>query len=106
MKMKAEKSYKVKEPTEADTHQGKWDMQTLMDAEDIKSNPEKMKGVMKHMKTHMARIKSIQDLKDAYDAKYGEGRISSGKRIDNEGAAHEGKESKKKEKKEDATGVE
>lgn len=84
-------------------------LHTLMEAEEIKKDKEKMKMVMKHAKHKMATIQSIQDLKNAYNAKYGEGRLMKSK-MDKEdsmeGAKHEGSESAKKEKMEDKTGKE
>lgn len=78
-----------KDDSDEEAHrQGKWDLETIMAAEEIKADPKKMKHVMKHAKSKMASIKSIQDLKDAYEAKYGEGRL------------HESAESKAKERKE------
>lgn len=82
--------------------QGKADLQALMDAEDIKADKKKMKQVLKQAKMKMASIQSIQDLKDAYNAKYGEGRIMKEKAMAKEEAAHEAKETPMQEKKEDA----
>jgi 3-methyladenine DNA glycosylase Tag len=66
------------------------DLHTLMEAEGIKKDKKKMKAVMKHAKDKMATIKSIQDLKTAYNAKYGEGRLMREK----ESKTHEKLESK------------
>lgn len=44
---------------------------TLMEAEEIKSDPAKMERVKKHAGRHLKAITSIQDLKDLHDAKYG-----------------------------------
>ena len=82
-------------------------LHTLMEAEEIKKDKEKMKQVMKHAKHKMATIQSIQDLKNAYNAKYGEGRLMRKKAEDmKEGPKHEGAESAKKEALEDKTGKE
>lgn len=54
---------------------GKWDHDTLMRAEEIKGDQTRMKYAMKHAEKHAQAVKSIQDLKDIYDAKYGEGQV-------------------------------
>jgi hypothetical protein len=51
--------------------QAKGHLSTLMEAEEIKSDPAKMERVKKHAGRHMKAITSIQDLKDLHDAKYG-----------------------------------
>lgn len=71
----------IQEQKDEAHRQGKYDLQTLMEAESIKKDPKKMKHVMKHAKNHAASIQSIQDLKDAYEAKYGEGRLLN-KKVD------------------------
>lgn len=53
---------------------GHHDMETLMAAEDIKSNPDKMKYVSKAhaQKTQqLNKVKSIKDLHDTYEMKFG-----------------------------------
>jgi len=91
--------------------EGKAALQTLMDAEEIKKDKAKMKSVMQHAKHKMATIQSIADLKTAYNAKYGEGRLmrkkmESMKEDSVEGKKHESAESAKKELTEDKTGKE
>lgn len=81
--------------------EGKAALQTLMEAEEIKKDKAKMKSVMQHAKQKMATIQSIQDLKTAYNAKYGEGRLMRKKMMKEdsmEGAKHEKSESAKTEK--------
>ncbi len=48
-------------------------LRTLIDAENIKSDPEKMAKVHKLAGRHADAIKSIRDLKDTYDHKFGSG---------------------------------
>lgn len=48
-------------------------LRTLMDAEMIKNDPEKMKKVHKLAGRHSKAITSIQDLHDEYDSKFGSG---------------------------------
>ncbi len=55
--------------------QGKYDLEKLLEAEEIKANPEKMKHAMAHAEEKMTRIRSIQDLKDLSEAKYGSGAL-------------------------------
>lgn len=50
-------------------------MRTLMDAEMIKQDPNKMQKVHKLAGRHQKSIKSIQDLKDSYDEKFGKGAL-------------------------------
>lgn len=84
-----------------DKELGKMDLQTLLEAEEIKRDKKKMKHVLKHAKNKMASIQSIQDLKDAYNAKYGEGKLFQQRKAKME-KAHEGSESKAMEKAEGA----
>ena len=46
-------------------------LRTLMDAEMIKMDPDKMKKVHALVGRHSKAIKSLQDLKDTYQEKYG-----------------------------------
>lgn len=46
-------------------------LRTLMDAEQIKQDPEKMKKVHKLAGRHKMAIRSIQQLKDLHQSKYG-----------------------------------
>lgn len=46
-------------------------LRTLMDAEMIKMDPDKMKKVHALVGRHSKAIKSLQDLKDTYQQKYG-----------------------------------
>jgi hypothetical protein len=50
-------------------------MRTLMRAEDIKADPEKMERVHKLAGRHAKSIKSIQDLKNTFDEKFGKGAL-------------------------------
>lgn len=62
-------------------------MKTLMDAEMIKQDPEKMKKVHKLAGRHHKAIKSIKDIKDAYQEKFGspvQGHPMNGKPSDEE----------------------
>jgi hypothetical protein len=55
-------------------HEAESHLRTLMDAEMIKDNPDKMKRVKAIAGRHHKAIKSIrsvQDLKDEYDNKFG-----------------------------------
>ncbi len=70
---------------------GKEDLCALMTAEEIKKDKKRMKEVQKHASNKMATIQSIADLKTAYNAKYGEGRLLREK------MKHEGAETKEKE---------
>ncbi len=54
-----------------DNYEVQGHLRTLMDAEAIKRDPEKMGKVHKLAGRHSKQIKSIQDLKDMYDAKFG-----------------------------------
>lgn len=53
-------------------YETKGHLSTLMDAEMIKSDPEKMKKVHKLAGRHHKAIKSIKDLKDTYQEKFGQ----------------------------------
>lgn len=70
------KSSAAPDPEAADeaARQGKYDLEKLLDAEDIRSNPDKMKHAMAHADEKMGKIRSIQDLKDVAEAKFGSGR--------------------------------
>lgn len=46
-------------------------LKTLMDAEMVKMDPDKMQKVHALVGRHSKAIKSIQDLKDTYQSKYG-----------------------------------
>lgn len=61
---------KVKDPSEED-YETQGHMRTLMDAEMLKQDPDKMKKVHALAGRHMKGIKSIQDLKDSYQSKFG-----------------------------------
>ncbi len=50
-------------------------MRTLMRAEDIKSDPVKLAKVHKLAGRHSKQIKSIQDLKNVFDEKFGKGAL-------------------------------
>lgn len=63
-----------KEDAEEMARQGGWDLDTLLAAEEIKKNPEKMKFVMKALDKKEQGFKSIAELKMAYDAKFGAGK--------------------------------
>ena len=45
----------------------------LMDAQEIMSDPEKMKGAMKHIKKKARAIRSVKDLQNFHNDKYGAG---------------------------------
>lgn len=55
----------------SDDYETQGHLRTLMDAEMIKADPEKMKKVHKLAGRHHKAIKSIKDLKDAYQDKFG-----------------------------------
>lgn len=60
-------------PTQDDNdYETQGHLKTLMDAEAIKSDPAKMQKVHKLAGRHKKAIKSIQDLKDAYQQKFGQ----------------------------------
>lgn len=73
-------------------------LQILMDAEEIKKDKKRLKAALKQAKEKMATIKSIQDLKTAYNAKYGEGRLMKEKHEKIETAMHEKAEDKDEKK--------
>ncbi len=52
---------------------GKYHLSTLLEAEEIRQDPEKMKYAMEHADQKMSRIRSLQDLKDVAEAKFGAG---------------------------------
>lgn len=54
-----------------DNYEVKGHLDTLMQAEKIKADPEKMAKVHKLAGRHTQAIRSIQDLKDTYDKKFG-----------------------------------
>lgn len=58
-----------------DDYETEGHLRTLMDAEKIKNDPDKMKKVHKLAGRHSKAIKSIQDLKDTYDEKFGKGAL-------------------------------
>lgn len=61
-----------------DDYETQGHLRTLMDAEAIKGDPEKMKKVHKLAGRHSKQIKSIQDLKDTLDQKFGKGALKKG----------------------------
>lgn len=58
-------------PDMDDSWRAEDDLRTLMRAEEIKADPERIKKVHKHTKHHTKVIKSISDLKDTYNMKFG-----------------------------------
>ena len=56
-----------------DSWEDKQMLDTLMEAESIKGDPAKMERVRKLAGRKMGHIKSIQDLKDVYEAKTANG---------------------------------
>jgi hypothetical protein len=60
-------------------------LRTLMDAENIKSDPEKMKKVHKLAGRHKKAITSIRDLKNTYQDKYGQPSQKAPKGDDDDG---------------------
>lgn len=64
----AEKEERSEEDRDRD---GRYDLDTLLAAEEIRNNPEKMKYAMAHGKKKMAAITSIEDLKTVREAKFG-----------------------------------
>ena len=58
------KSKKLEAPVISDQYQAEDDMRTLMRAEEIKSDPERLSRLHKHGKKHMGVIKSIKQLKE------------------------------------------
>lgn len=45
---------------------------TIMRAEEHKQNPKLMKHVQKHLSKKMKAIKSVQDIRDVYQDKFGD----------------------------------
>jgi tellurite resistance protein len=64
-------------PAAADDEKDSWEhkrmLDVLMEAEEIKGDPKKMEKVHKLAGRKMGAIKSIQDLKDLYEAKSANG---------------------------------
>ncbi len=60
---------------EIDNYEVEGHLRTLMDAEKIKQDPEKMKRVHKLAGRHSKAISSIRDLKSTYDDKFGMGAL-------------------------------
>lgn len=59
-------------PDEEAMERAKGDLESLMHAEEIRKDDKRMHAVHHHAKAKMASIKSISDLRNVYDAKYGE----------------------------------
>jgi hypothetical protein len=57
--------------SDMDKYETKRHMETLMDAEEIKADPKKMKHVQKMVKKHKKLFKSIADVKKYAQDKYG-----------------------------------
>jgi hypothetical protein len=66
----------------SDDYETRNHLRTLMEAEDIKGDPSKMKRVHalagRHQKA-LKSIKSVSDLKDLYDQKFGKGALKGDK---------------------------
>lgn len=73
-------------------YEAKDHLDTLMRAEMIKADPEKMKRVHKLAGRHSKAIKSIQDLKDLHNTKYGPGAKADDAEDLKDKGADEGKE--------------
>lgn len=71
MKKKA-KATEASLPKMDDDWQSEDDMKTLMRAEEIKADSERLKKVHKRAGRHKKALTSIQDIKDAYAAKVDE----------------------------------
>ncbi len=73
--MKKDKGLKAMSAIEApamdDDYKIDNDMRTMMSAEEIKMDPDRMAKVHKRAGRHHKAIKSIQDLKDTYNEKFG-----------------------------------
>lgn len=65
-------------PSSDDSWKHEDDFRTLTNAEDIKKDPERMKHAMKHGKGKMKSIKSVMDLVNYKNAKYGPGAEEEG----------------------------
>lgn len=63
-------SFKAKESEEDKERSGDYDLETLMRAKEIENDADKMKYVAKALDKKAASIKSIQDLKNVYAAKF------------------------------------
>lgn len=73
-----EESMPDKEPDIMDDHEAQGHLDTIIRAHAIMSNPDKMKKVHALAGRHdkaLAGIKSIKDLKQKYDDKYGSGAL-------------------------------
>lgn len=70
MAAKEDSAEDKKEDAEEMLRQGKWDLDSILAAEEIKGDEKRMKYVMKAMETKEKGFRSIQELKDAYKAKY------------------------------------
>lgn len=66
-------SFAPKEDEEKERN-GKYDLEALLHAEEIRNDPERMKHAKAHGEKQMGKIRSIQDIKDVAEAKYGAGK--------------------------------
>jgi hypothetical protein len=65
----------IKDDDPMKDYESKEHLDTLMRAEMIKADPEKMKKVHKLAGRHEKAIRSIKDLRDTYDEKFGMGAL-------------------------------
>lgn len=73
--LKAPKASPTAIEPDQDDYKADSDFRTMLDAEQIKQDPDRMAKVHKRVGRHHKAIKSLQDLKDTYDEKYGSGAL-------------------------------